>query len=157
MSCRRKIRGVCELLSPGSWTNSKPLWGLKCWYGETKKKRRKICIYDSRKIQSVILSIDLVEIDCIIVLSIPSCKVEYVNKIRRRKCILLNLYCYKRILLTVKYVLDAIYFSREVTFTYFLTLPQLHSPNPFFFKVYLKKMHYIMVYWITIIQMEKCM
>lgn len=87
----------------------------------------------------------MVEIDCIIVLSIPSCKVEYVDKISRRKCILLNLYCYKWILLTGKYVLDAIYFIREVNFNYFLTLPQIHSPTPFFL-IYLKEMHYMIWY-----------
>lgn len=30
-------------------------------------------------------------------------------------------------------MLDAIYFIREVTLTYFLTLPQLHIPKPFLF------------------------
>lgn len=96
----------------------------------------------------------MVEIDCIIVLSIPSCKVEYVDKISRRKCILLNLYCYKWILLTGKYVLDAIYFIREVNFNYFLTLPQIHSPTPFF-NLFKRNALYDMVYWINIIRMEK--
>lgn len=43
---------------------------------------------------------------------------------------MLNLYCYKKkSLFTVKYVIDSIYFIREVTLTYFLTLPQFHSPK----------------------------
>lgn len=64
-----------------------------------KKKNRK---YDSRKLRSVKLSVGLVEIHCIIVYRFPFCKVEYVDKISRRKCILLNLYGYKWILFTFK-------------------------------------------------------
>lgn len=38
VSCCMKIWGVCELLSLGSWRNSKPLWGLCCWNVERQKK-----------------------------------------------------------------------------------------------------------------------
>lgn len=154
MSCRGKIRGVCELLSCGSWTNSKPLWGLCCRYIEIKKKKI-VTIYDSRKLQSVKLSVGLVEIHCIIVYWFPFCKVEYVDKISRRKCILLNLYGYKWILFTVKYVIDAIYFIREVTLTYLPHFTPVPQSQTLF--IYWMEINYIMVYWITIIQMGKCM
>lgn len=46
------------------------------------------------------------------------------------------------------------FISLEVTLTYFLTLPQVPQPQTCFFYYYLMKINYIIVYWITIIQVK---
>lgn len=71
VSCHGKIRGVCELLSPASWTNSKT--SVRFTLSICRDKNT-LSIDDLRKLQSVKFSVGLVEILCIIVYRFPSAK-----------------------------------------------------------------------------------